>query len=58
MHDIDKLVKQIEALNKFVSNDNFKEFQVKTGEDIKHVHKIKDQLARYVDHENFKEFKN
>lgn len=42
MHDLDKLVKQIEALNKFVSNDNFKEFQVKTGEDIKHVHKIKD----------------
>lgn len=48
VHDIDKLAKQIEALNRFVSRDTFVDFKAKTGQDINNVYKIRDDLAKYV----------
>lgn len=58
VHDVDKLAKQIEALNKFVTRQNFKDFQAKTQEQITNVSKIKDELAKYVDNVEFKDLKD
>lgn len=41
-HDIDKLAKQLEALNRFMTNENFKEFENRNSEDIDNVKKIRD----------------
>jgi hypothetical protein len=54
---LDTLVSQIEALNKFVSNERFKEFQVKTGEGLEGVQKVRDELGRFVPNEHFNEFR-
>ena len=48
-HDIDKLAKQLEALNRFVSRDNFKEFEAKNNEDLENVRKIRDEMNKYVE---------
>lgn len=44
-------------MNRFVSNENFKDFEAKTNEEINNVAKIRSDLEKYVDHGNFNEFK-
>lgn len=58
VHDIEKLAKQIEALNKFVTQERFTDFKVKTGDEINNVNKIRDDLGKYVENGDFKDLKD
>jgi primosomal protein N'' len=56
-HSVDNLVAQIEALNKFVSNERFREFQAKTGEGLESTKRLRDELGRFVENDHFNEFR-
>ena len=57
-HDLDELIKKIEALNKFVKSESFNEYKQKTEDQIKGVSKLKESLDNYVDQHSFKEYKS
>ena len=40
--NIDKLAKQLEALNKFMTNEKFEDYETKTNDELSNVNKIRD----------------